>query len=66
MTNSNGQGTPAASERPSTASADNQSGPMPYDQKEEAAKAIRFMLVKGAIFILIPIIASILAIVFLL
>jgi hypothetical protein len=38
----------------------------PYDQKEETAKAIRFMIVKAAIFILIPVIASILAIVFLL
>ncbi|SNZ08628.1 phosphoribosylformylglycinamidine synthase-associated small membrane protein [Cohaesibacter gelatinilyticus] len=38
----------------------------PYDQQEETAKAIRFMLIKAAIFILIPVIASILAIVFLL
>lgn len=34
----------------------------PYDHKEEAAKAIRFMVVKAAIFILIPVIASALAI----
>ncbi|MCV6574890.1 MAG: hypothetical protein OIF58_04060 [Cohaesibacter sp.] len=38
----------------------------PYDQKSETAKAIRFMAIKAAIFILIPVIASILAIVFLL
>lgn len=36
------------------------------DQKAEAAKAIRFMAIKAAIFILIPIIASALAIIFLL
>lgn len=36
------------------------------DQKAEAAKAIRFMAIKAAIFILIPIIASALAIFFLL
>ncbi|WP_319533510.1 phosphoribosylformylglycinamidine synthase-associated small membrane protein [uncultured Cohaesibacter sp.] len=40
--------------------------PARIDQREEAAKAIRFMLVKAAIFILIPIIASALAIFFLL
>nr|WP_321459915.1 phosphoribosylformylglycinamidine synthase-associated small membrane protein [uncultured Cohaesibacter sp.] len=33
-----------------------------YNQKEEAAKAIRFMLIKAAIFILIPVFASALAI----
>ena len=32
------------------------------DQKEEAAKAIRFMAIKAAIFILIPVIASALAV----
>lgn len=37
-----------------------------FDQKEENAKAIRFMLIKAAIFILIPIVASVLAILFLL
>lgn len=36
------------------------------DQNEEAAKAIRFMLVKAGIFILIPVIASALAVFFLL
>lgn len=36
------------------------------DQKEEAAKAIRFMLIKASIFILIPVLASVLTIVFLL
>ena len=36
------------------------------DQKEEARKAIRFMAIKAAIFILIPIIASVLAVLFLL
>ncbi|SFO67178.1 hypothetical protein SAMN04488056_110180 [Cohaesibacter marisflavi] len=34
----------------------------PYDQKEEAAKAIRFMVIKAAVFILIPVVASALAI----
>ena len=38
----------------------------PYDQKAEAQKAIRFLLIKAAVFILIPVIASALAIVFLL
>ena len=36
------------------------------DQKQEAAKAIRFMAIKAAIFILIPVIASALAVYFLL
>ncbi|WP_114009292.1 phosphoribosylformylglycinamidine synthase-associated small membrane protein [Cohaesibacter intestini] len=36
------------------------------DQRAEAAKAIRFMAVKAAIFILIPVIASALAVFFLL
>lgn len=36
------------------------------DQREEAAKAIRFMAIKAAIFILIPVVASALAIFFLL
>ena len=36
------------------------------DQREEAAKAIRFMIVKAAIFILIPVVASALAVYFLL
>ncbi|SNY94222.1 hypothetical protein SAMN04515647_4547 [Cohaesibacter sp. ES.047] len=40
--------------------------PARIDQREEAAKAIRFMLIKAAIFILIPVIASALAIFFLL
>ena len=38
----------------------------PIDQREEAAKAIRFMAIKAAIFILIPVIASGLAVFFLL
>ncbi len=37
-----------------------------FNQKEEAAKAIRFMLMKAAIFILIPVVASTLAVFFLL
>ncbi len=36
------------------------------DQRAEAAKAIRFMAIKAAIFILIPVIASALAVFFLL
>nr|WP_321444050.1 phosphoribosylformylglycinamidine synthase-associated small membrane protein [uncultured Cohaesibacter sp.] len=36
------------------------------DQRTEAAKAIRFMAIKAAIFILIPVIASALAVFFLL
>lgn len=36
------------------------------DQREEAAKAIRFLAIKAAIFILIPVIASALAVFFLL
>ena len=49
----------------STAPAD---APTPgrIDQREEAAKAIRFMAIKAGIFILIPVIASALAILFLL
>ncbi|MCT4656508.1 MAG: hypothetical protein N4A65_11920 [Cohaesibacter sp.] len=42
---------------------DSQTG---YDQRAENAKAIRFMLIKAGIFILIPVIASVLAILFLL
>lgn len=36
------------------------------DQRAEAAKAIRFLAIKAAIFILIPVIASALAVFFLL
>ena len=40
--------------------------PKGIDQRQEAAKAIRFMAIKAAIFILIPVIASALAVFFLL
>ncbi|WP_316859989.1 phosphoribosylformylglycinamidine synthase-associated small membrane protein [uncultured Cohaesibacter sp.] len=36
-----------------------------FNQKEEAAKALRFMAIKAAIFILIPVVASALAVIFL-
>ncbi|WP_319497763.1 phosphoribosylformylglycinamidine synthase-associated small membrane protein [uncultured Cohaesibacter sp.] len=38
----------------------------PYDHQQETAKAIRFMVIKAAVFILIPVIASVLAILILL
>ncbi len=38
----------------------------PYDHRQETAKAIRFMVIKAAVFILIPVIASVLAILILL
>ena len=43
-----------------------QGQPAMIDQREEAAKALRFMAIKVAIFIFIPVIASALAVFFLL
>lgn len=39
-----------------------EAAPPPVDEKAEAAKAIRFLLVKAAIFIGIPIVAAALAV----
>lgn len=59
------QSTPDTTMSPQEASETPQPAPL-IDQKEEAAKAIRFLAIKAAIFIIIPVIASALAVFFLL
>lgn len=58
-----GSPTQASEQAPSVAPAQDS---QILDQRAEAAKAIRFLAIKAAIFILIPVIASALAVFFLL
>lgn len=58
-----GSATQASTQAPSVAPAQDS---QILDQRAEAAKAIRFLAIKAAIFILIPVIASALAVFFLL
>nr|WP_321525127.1 phosphoribosylformylglycinamidine synthase-associated small membrane protein [uncultured Cohaesibacter sp.] len=62
---------PVSSDAPETNTSPAPDTPMsgsetPYDHRQETAKAIRFMVIKAAVFILIPVIASVLAILILL